>query len=82
MDIDGMEEIEPYPLFLNKVPLEDLPDDELDLFATNLAIAARDAISRAEPVSQIECWVRHWARAESERQRRGMDVESLMERVS
>jgi hypothetical protein len=71
----------PYPLFLNAVALEDLPDDELELFATNLAIATRHAINCCEPCSQIEAWVRHWARAESERQKRGMEPETLMERV-
>ncbi len=76
------EDLTPYPLFLNAVPLEELPDDELELFASNLALAARDAILRCDTTAQIECWVRHWARAESERQNRGMEPESLLEWVN
>lgn len=82
MDTDLEEPLSPHVLFLNGLPLEQLPDDELEEFAFNLAIATRDAIGRNEPCAQIECWVRHWARAESERQRRGFEVESLFERVN
>lgn len=74
--------LSPYPLFLNALPLEQLPDDELDDFAFNLALAARDSIYRNEDVAQIECWVRHWARAESERQHRGYEPETLLDQVN
>ncbi len=76
------EDLSPYPLFLNAVPIEQLEDDELEEFTLNLALATRDAIDRSEPCFQIECWVRHWARAESERQARGFDVEPLLDWVS
>ena len=75
-------EATPYTTFLNALPLDQLPDDELDLFAHNLALATRNAVATNEPMFQIECWVRHWARAESERQRRGFEPESLFEQVN
>lgn len=77
-----IDDLSPYPLFLNALPLEQLPDDELEEFAFNLAAATRESIYRNEETAQIECWVRHWARAESERQRRGFEPETLLDRVN
>lgn len=79
-DIEPLDEhLSPYPLFLNSVPITELSDDELDEFTDNLAIQARASVSLNEPHHQVDAWVRHWARAESERQRRGMAKEMLFE---
>lgn len=68
-------------LFLHSVPVEDLADDELQFFATGLACQARAAVAESKTVYDVDQWLGHWARAEKERQRRGMAVEHLFEMV-
>lgn len=69
-------------LRLNGVLIEDLADDELDLFTGNLAVLARESVALSEPITIVDHWVRSWARAARESQRRGMDFDPLFEVVS
>lgn len=67
---------------LNGVPVEDLCDDELDLFTGNLAVLARISIAEHECVEVVDHWVRSWARAAWESKRRGLEFDPLIEVVS
>lgn len=71
----------PHGLFLHGLPVEVLSDEDLGTFATSLADATRAAVAENEDICTIDAWVRHWVRAENERQRRGMTTQRLFEVV-
>ncbi len=71
----------PHGLFLHGLPVDQLSNEDLCTFAHSLADATRAAVTENEDIATIDAWVRHWMRAETERQKRGMQTMRLLEVV-